>query len=76
MDTSAATVNSQFVLSARIRRKLGIRKNVRVTFIERDSRLIIQPLDKGYFEIMAGILGSKGKMMRELMEEKKEESAT
>jgi hypothetical protein len=41
--------------------------------IERDGKLIIQPLDKNYFLSMAGILGTDGTMLKSLMEDKKRE---
>ena len=72
--TSVVIGKHKIVLSARIRRKLGIRKGTRVSFFDRNGKLMIRPLEKSYFECMAGIIGSKGKMMRALREEKKQPS--
>jgi len=73
METSVVTVKGQIVVPAKIRRKFGMKKGTKVAFIEQNGKLMIQPLDKSYFESLAGILGSRGKMMKSLMEDKKME---
>ena len=73
METSIVTVKGQIVVPVKIRRRFGIKKGTRIAFIEQNGKLMIQPLDKSYFESLAGILGTNGKMMKSLMEDKKEE---
>lgn len=73
METSIVTVKGQIVVPVKIRRKFGIKKGTKVAFIEQNGKLMIQPLDKSYFESLAGILGTDGKMMKSLMEDKKKE---
>ena len=73
METSVVTLKGQIVVPVKIRRKFGIKKGTRVAFIEQNGKLMIQPLDKSYFESLAGILGTGGKMMKSLMEDKKKE---
>lgn len=73
METSVVTVKGQIVVPAKIRNKFGIKKGVKVAFIEQNGKLFIQPLDKNYFESLAGILGTEGKMLKSLMEDKKKE---
>jgi AbrB family looped-hinge helix DNA binding protein len=73
MDTSVVTIKGQIVVPVKIRRKFGIKKGTRVAFIEQDNKIIIQPLDKNYFENMAGILGTGGKVLKSLNEDKKKE---
>jgi len=73
METSVVTVKGQIVVPVKIRRKFGIKKGTKVAFIEQNGKLMIQPLDKSYFESLAGILGTGGKMMKSLMEDKKKE---
>lgn len=73
METSIVTVKGQVVVPAKIRRKFGIKKGTKIAFIEQNGKLMIQPLDKSYFESMAGILGTEGKMLKSLMEDKKKE---
>ena len=50
-----------------------MKKGTKLAFIERDGTLIIQPLDKNHFLSMAGILGTDGKILKSLMEDKKRE---
>ena len=73
MDTSIVTVKGQIVVPAKIRRKFGIRKGTKIAFIEQHGKLIIQPLDKSYFDSLAGVLGTEGKLLKSLMEDKKKE---
>jgi AbrB family looped-hinge helix DNA binding protein len=73
METSVAALKGLIVVPARIRHKLGIKKGTKIAFIEQHGKLIIQPLDKSYFECLAGILGTEGKMLKSLMEDKKRE---
>jgi AbrB family looped-hinge helix DNA binding protein len=73
METSVVTVKGQVVVPAKIRRKFGIKKGTKIAFIEQNGKLLIQPLDKNYFETMAGILGTNGDMLKALMEDKKRE---
>ncbi len=73
METSVVTVKGQVVVPAKIRRKFGIKKGTKIAFIEQNGKLLIQPLDKNYFETMAGILGTNGDMLKGLMEDKKRE---
>ncbi len=58
-------------VSPNIRKKLGIKKRTKITFKEQNGKLIIHPLNKRYFEILAGILGTDGDMLSSLMEDKK-----
>lgn len=73
METSVVTIKGQIVVPVKIRRRFGIKKGTKIAFIEQNGKLMIQPLDKGYFESMAGILGTEGKMLKSLMEDKKKE---
>jgi len=73
METSIVTVKGQIVVPAKIRKKFGIKKGTKIAFIEQNNKLIIQPLDKSYFESLAGMLGTEGDMLKSLMEDKKQE---
>jgi AbrB family looped-hinge helix DNA binding protein len=73
METSIVTVKGQIVVPAKIRKKFGIKKGTKIAFIEQNNKLIIQPLDKSYFEALAGMLGTEGDMLKSLMEDKKQE---
>ncbi len=73
METSIVTVKGQIVVPAKIRRKFGIKKGTKIAFIEQNGKLMIQPLDKSYFESLAGVLGTEGKLLKSLMDDKKKE---
>ena len=73
METAVVTTKGQIVIPVKIRRRYGIKNGSKVAFIEQEGKLIVQPLDKDYFNNLAGILGEKGKMLRSLMEDKKKE---
>jgi AbrB family looped-hinge helix DNA binding protein len=73
METSVVTIKGQIVVPVKIRRKFGIKKGTKIAFIEQNGKLHIQPLDKNYFESIAGILGTDGDMLKGLMEDKKKE---
>lgn len=73
METAVVTMKGQIVIPVSIRRKYGIKNGSKVAFIEQDGKLIIQALDKEYFNKLAGILNEKGKMLKSLMEDKKKE---
>lgn len=73
METSVVTVKGQIVVPVNIRRKFGIKKGMKIAFIEQEGKLIIRPLDKSYFESLAGILGTEGKILKSLKGDKKRE---
>ena len=73
MDISVVTIKGQIVVPSSIRKKFGIKKGTKIAFIEQNGKLYIQPLDKSYFESLAGILGTKGKLLKSLMEDKEKE---
>lgn len=73
METSIITVKGQMVVPARIRRKLKIKKGTRVVIIEQEDGFQVKPLDRKYFEHFAGILPTKGKATKALLEERRKE---
>ena len=73
MNKAIVTTKGQVVIPAKLRRKLGIKKGTQVTFIERDGEIVIKPVTDEYIEKMAGITGTKGKLLNALKEEKQKE---
>jgi len=73
MDTSVITTKGQMVVPARIRRKLKIKRGTRVVIIEQGDGFVVKPLDRKYFEHFAGILPTKGKATKALLEERRKE---
>lgn len=75
METSVVSVKGQIVIPKNIRKSLGITKGSKVAFIQKEGKIILQPLNKSYFESLAGVLGTEGKMLRSLLEDKRKERA-
>jgi len=73
MEISIVNSKGQITIPSEIRRRLGITRGSKIGFIEHDGRIYVQPLDKNYFESLAGIVGTKGRMLKSLMESKKKE---
>ena len=73
MDKTIVTVKGQVVIPSRLRRKFGIKKGTQVYLYERDGEIIIKPITDEYIRSMAGITGTKGKLLKALMEEKAKE---
>ncbi|MBN1384391.1 MAG: AbrB/MazE/SpoVT family DNA-binding domain-containing protein [Elusimicrobia bacterium] len=70
MDTFAVTIKGQIVIPSKIRRKHGIKKGTKICFVDKGDEIILKPLTKDYFEKMAGILKSKGKLTQELLQDR------
>ena len=45
IETSIVTTKGQLVIPARLRRRFGIKKGTRVTFVEDAGRIIVQPMN-------------------------------
>ncbi len=73
MDKSVVTFKGQIVIPKKIRSKYGMTKGTIIAFIEQNGKVIIQPLDKNYFESLAGVLGTEGDMLKSLIDDKKRE---
>ncbi|MBM4325135.1 MAG: AbrB/MazE/SpoVT family DNA-binding domain-containing protein [Deltaproteobacteria bacterium] len=75
MDKAVVTVKGQIVIPSRFRRKFGIKKGTQVSLFERDGEIVIKPITDEYIRSMAGITGTKGKLLKALREEKAKERA-
>jgi len=75
MTTTVVTTKGQIVIPSKMRKRYGIKKGSRLCVIEDEGKIILQPLTKDYFENMAGVLKTKGKLTRELLEEHKADKA-
>ncbi len=70
MMTTIVTTKGQIVIPAKIRRRLNIKRGTRLYIEERDDELVIKAVTPGYFEKMAGILQTKGKLSKALLAER------
>lgn len=75
METGTVTIKGQVVIPSRIRKRLGLTKGSTVCFIEGDDEVVIRPLTKNYFEKMAGVLGTRGKIGKSLLAARKRDRA-
>jgi len=75
MDKAVVTLKGQVVIPSKIRRKFGIKKGTQVSLFERDGEIVIKPITDEYIRSMAGMAGTKGKLLKALKEEKAKERA-
>jgi len=73
METSTVTSKGQIVIPARIRKKFGIKRGTKIHFVDRKREIKIVPVTSEMIKSNFGILGTKGKLLKELKEEKKRE---
>ncbi|MEK7764955.1 MAG: AbrB/MazE/SpoVT family DNA-binding domain-containing protein [bacterium] len=71
--TSVVTTKGQVVIPARLRRRYGIKRGTTVCFMEDGLDLILRPVTDDYIRSLKGSLGTGGKALKLLMEDKKRE---
>jgi AbrB family looped-hinge helix DNA binding protein len=70
MDKALVTMKGQIVISSKLRRKFGIKIGTQVYVYERDGEIVIKPITEEYIRNQAGMAGTKGKLLKSLMDEK------
>jgi len=70
MATTIVTTKGQVVIPSKIRRKLNIKKGTKLYIEERGDELVLRPVTPEYFKKIAGILSTKGKLSKALLEER------
>ena len=73
MTTTVVTTKGQIVIPSIIRRHLNIKQGTKLCVMEEGDKIVLQPLTHDYFEKVAGILNSKGKLTKKLLEERAKE---
>ncbi len=73
METSIVTSKGQVVIPSKLRHKYGIKNGTRVHFYEVNGEIRIVPVTPELIDKNIGLLGTKGKLMRALLEDKKRE---
>ncbi len=71
MTTTTVTTKGQIVIPSKIRKRLHIKKGTRLFIEEKDDTLVLRAVTPGYFEKMAGVLGTKGRLSKALIEERR-----
>ena len=75
MTTTVLTVKGQVVIPAKIRRHLNLKKGTRLYVEENGSELILRPVTRNYFNKLAGVLRTKGKLSSALLDERARDKA-
>ena len=70
MDESVVTTKGQVVIPKKIRQLFKIAIGTPVRFEARNGEIVLRPLTPGYFEKLAGVLGTGGKATKALLEER------
>ncbi len=73
METSIVTSKGQVVIPSKLRHKYGIKNGTRVHFYEVNGEIRIVPVTPELIDKNIGLLGTKGNLMRALLEDKKRE---
>lgn len=73
MTTAVVTSKGQIVIPSEIRKHLKIKGGTKVAIQEEGDRIVLRPLTADYFDKMAGLLKTKGKLTKALLEERARE---
>lgn len=75
MRAEVATVTSRgrFVIPARLRKRLGIRKGTRLSVVEENGRLIVQPITADVIDGLRGSLKGRPLLLRTLQKDRRRE---
>ena len=70
MTTTIVTSKGQIVIPSKIRHRLKIKRGTKLYIEERGDELVLKAVTPAYFEKIAGVLQTKGKLSRILLEER------
>ncbi len=70
---SSVTTKGQVVIPSRLRRKYGIKIGTKIYFEEDKDGIKLYPVTENIIEKNMGMLGTQGKLLKKLLEEKKTE---
>ncbi len=75
MNKTSVTEKGQIQIPSNLRRKFGIKQGTQVFIYDRDEEIVIKPITDEYIRGMAGMVGTKGRLLKALKEEKAMERA-
>jgi len=75
MPVVTSTIKGQIVIPAVIRAKFKIKKGTQVNVYDDGNRIIVEPLAEDPIEKGRGMLKTRGKILRALVEDRKKEVA-
>jgi AbrB family looped-hinge helix DNA binding protein len=70
MATTIVTTKGQIVIPSKIRKRMNLKKGTKIYLEEKDNELILKPVTNTYFKKLAGILNTKGRLSKKLLEER------
>mgnify|MGYP001141019900 CR=1 FL=1 len=70
MAVTVVTTKGQIVIPSKVRRKFNIKKGTKLYIEERGDELVLRPVTPEYFKKIPGILATKGKLSKALLEER------
>jgi AbrB family looped-hinge helix DNA binding protein len=70
MATTVVTTKGQIVIPVALRISHNIRKGSRLFVEEKGDAIILRPVSAAYFDRFAGVLPTKGKLTKTLLEER------
>ena len=73
MITTVITAKGLVLIPSKVRRRLNMKGGTKLCVLETSDGVELRPLTREYFEKHMGILGTKGKLTKALMEEKAKE---
>ncbi len=71
MDVAVVTTKGQVVIPVKIRNKYGIKSGTKIQFVEDNGEIKLYPITEDIIDANIGALGTKGKLLKKLMAEKK-----
>lgn len=66
-----ATVKGQILIPATIRKKLSVSRGAQLKIYEEGNRIVIEPLQPDVVEAGRGMLKSRGRVLKSLLEDRK-----
>lgn len=75
MQTTTVTTKGQIVIPAAVRKKLNIRKGEKLSVMERDGKIILEPVREDPVKAGRGMLRTGGRVLKQLLEDRKLESS-
>jgi AbrB family looped-hinge helix DNA binding protein len=70
MTTTTVTTKGQVVIPAEVRKRMNLKKGTRLLVLERKEEIVLKPISPAYFAKIAGVLQTKGKLTKALLEER------
>jgi len=74
MTVITPTIKGQIVIPAILRKKFGIVKGTPINIYDQDNKIILEPIHEDPIQQGRGILKTKGRVLKRLIADRKEEA--